>query len=900
MVGNTILVPPRSAFRSREELCAFVSYKMRRATEMFTFKCSLYQRELKLYLPEPVPKHRRWIDTFDSESIVTIPISKIEKDEIELFRRYYPEDMDLDSMFPGDLLQRSFKKRISSLLTSLVNKIVFLLVLKHDTWYVHQEARDGLREYLVNNIWPKQPKMRLLYRDHVTTFVDTRIRHFRDSVGRYFRDLQANSKNSEFVNNLIVTCDYKQSELDDIISKALCEQKYYFEKESNTQVIKSIASVGNDKFEIIENKSTPKKCNSSENEGNDEIDKIVIRNVSEYKNLIQTNKLTTTDNFEISKNGNTETDNTSIFSRDGVSNNIKSIQKSVTSSNLELEKTDLTTYEDDLDIINNSSYKIINTIFDKMMSIDGVNKNDKQKKRDDCYKNFDQIKKMIKKRDLNKKCHDQEKLHCNTKCDRISDKNLFTVYDQYKLENINVINAGLSTEKRTGDPVIFNLQDTLNDEKDEYDFENEKEENEEYYREEEGIDDYSDGNFGDYDDDDDNHNGDEEDDDYSDCDHCGDKDRYDEHEESLQKDKNNNFKNLDFYESKKREKQIIEGKTNYNTKTINEFNEDGNLGYKVPLLKKKRVGMPEKAISNGNNDENNDENSKPFNVSTSSISSNITLSTDSVLSTSSLSLNSNLGLHINNETKSGSSPKESSVLNFCSLFQPLPSSVFSLYEKNMKLNQSVVYGNMDNVKSNIVYRNISNDNENFIEGNNNNLYGMISGTGYNFSSAIGSDNTSDVKSSSSDSIDNTSGGNTYYFNPANILNKIPLSACSNHIINSDPLINGGIQQLNQGVNFVHPYYYIHNYNYLISLLNNSHTSPNMNPNFNYSGFGLLPVSTSLTSPTPSSLTPSYSPSYYSIYPFGSHFTQPNIYNFNNYSNLLNSFSGHKANQRFKY
>ncbi|OII72228.1 uncharacterized protein cubi_01561 [Cryptosporidium ubiquitum] len=239
MAGNALLVPPRSAFGSREELCAFVSYKMRRATELFTFKCSLYQRELKLYLPEPVPKHRRWIDTFDSESIVTIPISKIEKDEIELFRKYFPDDMDLDSIFPGDLLQRSFKKRISILLTSLVNKIVFLLVLRHDTWYVHQEARDGLREYLVEKIWPRQPKLRLLYRDHVTTFVDTRIRHFRDSVGRYFRDLHANSKNGEVIANLIVTCDYKQSELDDMIKKALEEQKTMFENEKKMEYIES-------------------------------------------------------------------------------------------------------------------------------------------------------------------------------------------------------------------------------------------------------------------------------------------------------------------------------------------------------------------------------------------------------------------------------------------------------------------------------------------------------------------------------------------------------------------------------------------------------------------------------------------------------------------------------------
>ncbi|OII71353.1 hypothetical protein cand_025120 [Cryptosporidium andersoni] len=239
MSTSSPIVPPRSFFKSRDELCAFVAYKMRRASEFFTFKCSLYQRELKLYLPEPVPKHRRWIDTFDSDSIVLIPFSKIEKEEIELFRKYKPPNMDLDNIFPSDMLQRSFKKRISNLLTSLVNKIVFLLVLKHDTWYVHQEARDGIREYLVNKIWPKQPHMRLVYRDHVTTFVDTRIRHFRDSVGRYFRDLQANSKNCEVVSNMIVTKNYELSELQDMISQALEEQQRLAEEDRRAEFVHS-------------------------------------------------------------------------------------------------------------------------------------------------------------------------------------------------------------------------------------------------------------------------------------------------------------------------------------------------------------------------------------------------------------------------------------------------------------------------------------------------------------------------------------------------------------------------------------------------------------------------------------------------------------------------------------
>lgn len=65
---------------------------------------------------------------------------------------------------------------------------MFLLVVKFDTWYIHAPAREQIREALLEFIWPDLPEMHSFFREHFTLFIDMRIRHFRDSVARYFRD----------------------------------------------------------------------------------------------------------------------------------------------------------------------------------------------------------------------------------------------------------------------------------------------------------------------------------------------------------------------------------------------------------------------------------------------------------------------------------------------------------------------------------------------------------------------------------------------------------------------------------------------------------------------------------------------------------------------------------------
>lgn len=67
-------------------------------------------------------------------------------------------------------------------------QIMFLLVVKFDTWYIHAPAREQIREALLEFIWPDLPELHAFFREHFTLFIDMRIRHFRDSVARYFRD----------------------------------------------------------------------------------------------------------------------------------------------------------------------------------------------------------------------------------------------------------------------------------------------------------------------------------------------------------------------------------------------------------------------------------------------------------------------------------------------------------------------------------------------------------------------------------------------------------------------------------------------------------------------------------------------------------------------------------------
>lgn len=171
-------------FKSKADLVAYVARKLEGMVESFTFKSATYQMYLKQFLPRPEEKQRRYIEKIDV--FPRIPTSVAEQRELAHLRNVQcgitPESR------LTDLNGLTIKERLDDILTSLVNKIMFLLVVEFDTWYIHAPAREQIRERLLEFIWPNLPHLHSFFRDHFSLFIEMRIRHFRDSVARYFRD----------------------------------------------------------------------------------------------------------------------------------------------------------------------------------------------------------------------------------------------------------------------------------------------------------------------------------------------------------------------------------------------------------------------------------------------------------------------------------------------------------------------------------------------------------------------------------------------------------------------------------------------------------------------------------------------------------------------------------------
>lgn len=173
-----------SDFESKSEIVAYVEQKLEGMEESFTFKSATYQTHLKRFLPRPDEKQRKYIERIDS--FPRIPTSAAEERELMNLRQVKSGMCPDSRLGDGDGL--TIKERLDEMLTSLVNKIMFLLVVKFDTWYIHAPAREQIREQLLEFIWPSLPELHSFFREHFTSFIDMRIRHFRDSVARYFRD----------------------------------------------------------------------------------------------------------------------------------------------------------------------------------------------------------------------------------------------------------------------------------------------------------------------------------------------------------------------------------------------------------------------------------------------------------------------------------------------------------------------------------------------------------------------------------------------------------------------------------------------------------------------------------------------------------------------------------------
>ena len=179
-------------FNSKAELVAYVAHKLESMVESFTFKSATYQMYLKQFLPRPEEKQRRYIERIDA--FPRIPTSATERRELCRLRNVQCGVLsDCQVLDPNGL---TIKERLDDILTSLVNKIMFLLVVEFDTWYIHAPARKQIREGLLNFIWPDLPHLHSFFRDHFSLFIEMRIRHFRDSVARYFRDRPSKSQES--------------------------------------------------------------------------------------------------------------------------------------------------------------------------------------------------------------------------------------------------------------------------------------------------------------------------------------------------------------------------------------------------------------------------------------------------------------------------------------------------------------------------------------------------------------------------------------------------------------------------------------------------------------------------------------------------------------------------------
>ncbi|EEA04945.1 uncharacterized protein CMU_040140 [Cryptosporidium muris RN66] len=169
------------------------------------------------------------IKHFQHDLFKYIPLNDIEEYEIQMFRKYKPKDGDLDNFMPMESLKGFFDRnyiplgyidedfikniqqindnkqnnkvsiakiysgityrhRFSKLLHSIINKMVFLMVMAGRGWFIHREAREDLVNFLCWHLWHNSTEIRGIYFDFIITSVENRIRHIRDSVGRYYRN----------------------------------------------------------------------------------------------------------------------------------------------------------------------------------------------------------------------------------------------------------------------------------------------------------------------------------------------------------------------------------------------------------------------------------------------------------------------------------------------------------------------------------------------------------------------------------------------------------------------------------------------------------------------------------------------------------------------------------------
>ncbi|KEP63550.1 UNVERIFIED_CONTAM: hypothetical protein HHA_311700 [Hammondia hammondi] len=197
-VSTLIIGEDESLSEQQVALLKHICEVLSKAEEYFSFKSALYQLHIKRHLKSCVCSSGGNNAQNSTKAIrlfpfmPAVPINSVEQRALLGVRKRL-EAGGSAVLVPGGPGQQIMEE-VDELLTSLINKLLLIIVVKYQTCFIHAPARAQLREFLVSFVFPGDPATQMLFRDHVQAVVHARIRHFRDSVGRTLRQNQPTSR----------------------------------------------------------------------------------------------------------------------------------------------------------------------------------------------------------------------------------------------------------------------------------------------------------------------------------------------------------------------------------------------------------------------------------------------------------------------------------------------------------------------------------------------------------------------------------------------------------------------------------------------------------------------------------------------------------------------------------
>lgn len=193
--------------RSKQQLLLHAVYDaLKRLHGVFTMKTKVYQTQLRHFLPEPQERGTTYIVYLSHPPLIPVSVC-----EFELIKQLenIPEHLTPNHrvLSAGG---KTFVKILEALLTSLVNKAMIMLVIENRTWSIHAPAREQLVGYLLDFVWPGRQTLHRNFGQFFSIFVETRIRHFRDTVSRYFREKNKQQKRKNDNKNMLLPSQNSQ------------------------------------------------------------------------------------------------------------------------------------------------------------------------------------------------------------------------------------------------------------------------------------------------------------------------------------------------------------------------------------------------------------------------------------------------------------------------------------------------------------------------------------------------------------------------------------------------------------------------------------------------------------------------------------------------------------------